>query len=221
MRDRERSRSPRHRPAPIQLLRLLLDNVLIAERLVTMLDLPTRCSLLLVAKREHAQFVGSLGLIFQEYCGVVVRIFKQFPISRNSPRQQGCLCRAPNRPTASTSRNGFLAELCVFYGYPELALLFLGNQRLPDRQWGAVIAVVMNRPQIFTESRLWLGGLPFRSNIVELARGMDREFLIPLLPAAAQASPNWHRCTAKAQDRFHGVPSQLVQCIQLLCSLGN
>lgn len=215
MRVRERSRSPRRQKSGFQLLRLMLAHELFAERLVAMLDIPTRCSLLLVAKQEHALFDQSLTLVFQEYYDVVLEIFKAFPTARYNP-QPRCFCSSSG-PGSLTARNGVLAELCVFHGYPKLALLFLGIHPLPDPQWAAVIAVVMNRPQVFAESRLWTNGIPILDNLVALARAMDRQELIPLLPA--QAAPDWHRCEFKPAKRFKDPHSQLVQCIHILCCL--
>lgn len=210
-----RSRSPRRKSAPFQLLRLILDNQMLAQRLLGMLDIPTRCSLFLVAKREHTLLAGSLSLVFQEYCAVVVRIFREAPMARHIPRH--CCCSQPSRGSLA-SRNGFLVELSIFYGYPELALLFLGQQQLPDVQWAAIIAVVMNRPQVFAEERLWLGGVPILGKVVALARALDRDEVIPLLPPA---QTKWHYCQYQPRCWLKDVPSQLVHCVQFLYSLAD
>lgn len=173
----------------------MLDNQLIGEQLLIQLD-PTRCSLILVAKKEYAQFSGSLSLGFSELWWSESSRMSMMPDTTRDNHTAAAM-DLPWHPHSTVRLSG--RAVCLFTAALSWRCIFL-----PDPQWAAIIAVVMNRSQVFAEGRLWLDGAPF----LTLAQGMGRQELVPLLPAT------WRYCKCD-------IPTQLVQCIQLLSYLAG
>lgn len=130
------------------------------------LDLPTRCSLFLVAKQfEYVK--KSIEDGFPEYKAMRVVVGRTFCFgpTRNVDKAQSSTINEPpargcyeeklfTGGVVKATRRVFLLELCVFHGYVSLALLFQ-KRGFFDVDRTACIAAVMNQREVFREPRLW------------------------------------------------------------------
>lgn len=154
------------------------------EILRGILDAPSCCSLVLVAK-SFAWLKPTFDLLFQEYHwmrSIVHQHFAAAPTELVNARESAYCCIPSAELYAQQKlahRNRFLTQLCVFYGYAELALLLRGGRRrhFSFEEQHALIAVVLGRAEILNDARLWPGAAPqdlphdmSKSTLVAMAR---------------------------------------------------